>query len=520
MKPTVLLIFVGQYASGSRYHHYVSPLGIANVSAYLNQNNVFAKQVDLRLLSGFSELKKILLHYHPDIIGFSQLTTEADLLEPLIIYIKKVLPKSHLIVGGPHASVLPSETASIPGVEAAVYGEGELTALDLIQTIRSRKSIKNVLGIAYKNKLGKVITNPPRPFIKDLDALPYPDRELLSSGNYISESYDLFFPMKYPYANIFVSRGCPGMCTMCQPTIDKLFGRPFRFRSAKNVVEEIKILINKYQVKSIIFWDDTLTANRKWMDDFGNIVVSENLKFDWWCYSRVNYVNPDILAKVKKCGCKMICFGIESGSDRILKVINKGSTAQLNQQAINYCHQFGILANANMMIGMPTETLVDVQMSDRLLRQTRPDIVWASVLSPLPGTYLGDAYLRSDEFQVSSTHYNWNELIRAQTGKAKIKDTIDIKYIIKYQSKWHSTRFNPILLSKSYYLKACYNRLICHVHSRKYNRIFSEFLLGPLIESGRHMYWLAYYIWNYVLINRKTESFTQPFGEKRSKVLG
>lgn len=520
MKTKVLLIFVGQFVKKNRYHHYVSPLGIANISAYLNMHSIPTQQVDMRLLPNFSTLKKIILSIKPEVIGFSQLTTEADLIDDLVIKVKKILPKAKLIIGGPHPSVLPRESAAIPGIDAAVYGEGENTALELVQAFDKKLPLKNIKGIAFKNNKNKIIINPPQPFIKNLDTLPFPDRQLIHSGPYIKEAYDLFFPMSYPYANIFVSRGCPAMCTMCQPTIDKLFGRPFRFRSAPNVIAEIKQLINRYHVKSIIFWDDTLTANRKWMEEFCDIITRENLKFDWWCYSRVNYINPEVLKLVKKCGCKMICFGIESGSDRILKVINKGTDAKQNELAINLCHQNGILANANLMIGMPTETLDDVKMTDQLIARTQPDIVWASVLSPLPGTYLGDAFIRSDEFQRTAAHNNWSELIRAQTGKAKINNTIKIKYIIKYQSKWHSTRFNPRLLKRKFYKEACQNRILSHIQAKHVSRIFSEFIVGPLIELARQLYWIIYYYYNYELFPRPQSLHVEPLGPKRSKVLG
>lgn len=522
MKTKVVLIFVGQYTPPhkDRYHHYVSPLGIANISAYLNSHHIPTKQIDLRLLPDFDTLKKLLLKLNPKYIGFSQLTTEADLIDNLVLQVKEVLPKAKMIIGGPHPSVLPREAAAIPGIDAAVYGEGEKTAVELINAFENKVPLSKVKGITFKNKKGEVVMNPPQEFIKNLDVLPFPDREILHSGPYIKEAYDLFFPMSYPYANIFVSRGCPAMCTMCQPTIDKLFGRPFRFRSAPNVIREIKQLINKYHVKSIIFWDDTLTANRKWMEEFSSLIVKEKLHFDWWCYSRVNYINSEVMEMVKKCGCKMICFGIESGSDRMLKVINKGTDAKQNEYAINLCHQYGILANANLMIGMPTETIEDVMMTDNLIARSKPDIVWASVLSPLPGTYLGDAFMRSDEFQRTSAHNNWSELIRAQTGKAKINDTIDIKYIIRYQSKWHSTRFNPALITKKYYLKNCLNRINSHISSGNYSRIFSEFIGGPLIEIARHTYWLMYYYWNYQLFPQPQLLHVEPLGPKRSKVLG
>jgi radical SAM superfamily enzyme YgiQ (UPF0313 family) len=193
---------------------------------------------------------------------------------------------------------------------------------------------------------------------------------------------------------------------------------------------------------------------------------------------------------MKQSGCKMICFGIESGSQRILnQIMRKGTTVKQNIDAINLCHKNDILSNANVMIGSPTETIDDVKMTDKLLTLTKPDITWASVTSPLPGTYLGDE-AKKQGLLVNS---KWSDLTRGQIGKAKLKISITDKDVVKYQTKWHNTRFKPQFILKKYYLNACLRLLHNHIEQRHPERIFIDFVLGPIIEITRRLYWRYYF---------------------------
>lgn len=472
-----------------KFKHYVPPLGISLLSSFIQSKGHECCLLDMRLLSGLNELKQHIDVLSPQVVGLSILTSEMENARRAIDFIHQNYPKVKIVIGGPHATILPHEVAKITGVTAVVIGEGELTLLDLLKCFKKNFSLARVKGIVYfDNK--KVKINPPRKFIQNLNKLPFADRHIINSRGWNSKAYALFFPMTYPFTNLIVSRGCPGRCTMCQPTLDKIFGRPTRFRSPANVISEIKQMIKDYHIRSVIFWDDTLTANSKWLHQFCKLITKEKIQIDWWCYSRVNHINQGVIDLMKRAGCKMICFGIESGSQRVLNyVIKKGTTVQQNIDAIKLCHQNGILANANVMIGSPTETLEEVKMTDRLLSQTKPDIVWASVTSPAPGTYLGEQ-AKKEGLIVNS---KWDDFTRGQTGKYKIKVKLDIRDIVKYQTKWHQTRFNPRLLWKKYYLTACLRLILCHLQEFHPERIFFDFIFGPLIETSRRLYWRYFF---------------------------
>lgn len=443
----------------------------------------------MRLLSNNQELLEQINFFHPDAIGLSILTSEAETAEKTIQFINKNFPTAKIIVGGPHITVLPKSFVKIPGVFASVIGEGEQTILNLISAIETGSSLSPIRGIVYK-KGKKIVINLPSLPIHHLDNLPFADRSIYNSAGWNSHAHTLFFPMKYPLANIIVSRGCPGRCTMCQPTLDKIFGRPARFRSPHNVIAEIRQLIKQQHIQSLIFWDDTLTANISWLKQFCQLMNTNHIHLDWWCYSRVNNINQTVISLMKQAGCKMICFGIESGSQRVLnEVMRKGTTVKQNIQAINLCHRNGILVNANVMIGSPTETLNEVKMTDQLLSVTQPDITWASVTSPLPGTYLGDQAKREGLITVS----RWSELTRGQIGKLKMKTCLSNHDIVQYQTKWHQTRFRPSLIVKKYYLQACISLAICHLQQHHPERIISDFIFGPLIEIARRFYWRYFF---------------------------
>lgn len=468
-----------------KFKQYVPPLGISVLSAYIKQFKHKTRLIDLRLLRSWEEYKEQISLFKPEVIGFSVVTSDLEIVIEAINYVAQEFPKIKIIVGGPHATVLTQESAQIPHVYAAIYGEGEYALRDLLKTMASNGRLSKVRGVAYLTK-GKVKINPPQPFFKNLDELPFPDRSIYSSKGWETEAHELFFPMRYPFANMMVSRGCPGMCTFCQPTLDKIFGRPSRFRSPEKAIAEIKLLQKKYHVRSVIFWDDTLTANLPWLNKFCELIKKNNINIDWWCYSRVNNINQSVLDLMIGSGCKMICFGIESGSQRILnEIMHKGTTVAQNIKAIDLCHKNNILANANIMIGSPTETMEDLLLTDKLLSRTKPDIAWVSVTSPIAGTYL-DEEAKKKGWLVS---LKWSEYSRGQIGRLKVKSSITDKQMVYYHTKWHHPRFVPYLILNKPYFIACIRLIKCHLDEKKPDRIIADFIVGPIIEQARVNYW-------------------------------
>ncbi len=471
----VLLVHCMEFnrsASGRNRHSlYVPPLGICYIGAYLRKKGLDVKLLELSALDGWQEFIEILTKYDPRIVGLSAMTPSIESAYQAAEIVHRTITGAKVVIGGAHATVCPDSVISNPHVDFVIRGEGEITFFELCDALLNGSDLSQIDGVTYRQDNG-IRMNKPRAPIARLDDLPFPARDIIGTEGSHTYAYKLLFPMPYPYMNIISSRGCLARCNMCQPTLDMIFGKGIRHRSAMNVVEEMKMLKKEYSIRSAIFWDDTFTMDQQWLDEFCYILSESQLNISWWCYARVNTVHEAMLRKMKRSGCVMICFGIESGSQRILtEVLNKATTVEQNRKAIALCKKVGLLVNANVMIGSPTETLEEIKLTDRLLTETGPELVWAAVTSPLPGTYLGDDAIRNDMVLAE----DWSDYQRGQTGKPKMKTEAPWEAISYYQAKWHTTGFKWKFIPEPHYLRACIVRCLCHIKMRKFAAIYDDF---------------------------------------------
>lgn len=475
--PKILLVHcVGfnKFTRGKdKFFYYAFPLGIGYVAAYLRKNNYEVKLLELGMLSGWQDFIEILNDYNPRIVGLSAMTPEVNSAYQAAEIVKRTLRDVPVALGGPHATVCAEDAIANPHIDYAVRGEGEITFLELCNALLNSGDTSQVEGVVTgqaQDKRFRAIRAP----IAGLDDLPFPARDIAAAEDFHLQAYNLMFPMPYPYMNIMSSRGCLAHCKMCQPVLETMFGKGMRFRGPANVIEEIKSLKKTHKIRGVVFWDDTFTLNRPWLDEFCDRLINEHLNVSWWCYARVNTVREAMLKQMKKAGCVMICFGVESGSQRILtQVLNKGTTVEDNRKAIFLCKKTGILANANVMLGSPTETLDEIKLTDRLLKEADPELIWASVTTPIPGTALAEEAARGGLILAQS----WDEYSRGQSGKPKLKTEVDYKEIARYQGKWHRTGFQWRFIMEAHYLKLCLIRCLCHIRMGRFMRIYDDFVL-------------------------------------------
>jgi len=284
----------------------------------------------------------------------------------------------HLLIGmvGPHATVLPEEILKgCRALDFVARGEFDYTVAE----IAGGKDLSEMQGVSYARE-GKILHNPDRPPIRDMDALPsvldvY--RRDLNIRNYFI-GYLL-----HPYLSIYTGRGCPGRCTFClwPQTIG---GRVYRTRSVESVLEEMARAKKMFpEVKEFFFDDDTFTA-----DPLRAEKIAEGLKklgVTWSCSARAN-VPERTLRVMKDCGLRCIMVGVESGSDQILKNIGKGITTAQAHRFVKTCRELGILTHATFMVGLPGETRETIRQSIRFARELDPDTIQVSIASPYPGT--------------------------------------------------------------------------------------------------------------------------------------
>jgi radical SAM superfamily enzyme YgiQ (UPF0313 family) len=283
-----------------------------------------------------------------------------------------------VVVGGPHVNLFPEESISLPGVDFLVLGEGEETFKDLLDCIDDEPRLKKTPGLVYR-RLQETIHTGVRPALSDLDALPFPARDLVPYQKYSS-----LLAKRQPVTTIFTSRGCPFRCSFCdRPHL----GKKFRARSPLSVVDEMQECV-RMGINEFLVYDDTFTVNRRRVMEICGEISRRRLDIGFDVRSRVDTVDRDMLSALKRAGCQGIHYGVESGSERILKVLNKGIRISRVRDVFRETKKAGLPVLAYFMIGNPSETLEDIQETFRVMRGLKPDYVHMTVLTPFPGTQI------------------------------------------------------------------------------------------------------------------------------------
>lgn len=380
------------------------PTGVMSLAAYLRENDVPVKILDTNLIKTEEELKDEIKKNENDIMGISCMTPFLENSLNIVGYVKEIMPKTPVILGGPHPTVLPRETLKIRGVDYIVIGEGEITLLELIKTIEKGRSLAKVKGIGYKEG-GKIKITEPRPPIENLDELPMPARDLLPTFDYYCERFGIDYFTEPPATTMFTSRGCPFNCNFCQPTVHNLFGRKTRFRSPEKVVEEIIFLKKKYGINKIYFQDDTFTLDKQRVHNICRLIKENDLHLRWAINSRVNTVNRELIFAMKKAGCENISFGVESCSQKILNNMNKGTIVEQEIDAFRWCNEAKMFTVCNLMLGYPGETMETMNETRIGIRTLRPDRIDLHITFPEPGTVLYEQVVKSCIFKKDYMDY-------------------------------------------------------------------------------------------------------------------
>lgn len=393
------------------------PIGLAYLAAVLERAGYDVKIIDAPAISmNFKSLRYELSRLKPDVVGITATTPYIfDAIETAKIA-KMEIPDCVTILGGPHPTLMPVETLSNPYVDIVCIGEGEKTIVELANALEmyGMDKLSDIKGIAYKHD-GKPIINEPRPLIEDLDSLPFPARHLLPMNMYKA------FGKRIPIGSILTSRGCPFKCIFCASS--KIWGKKFRARSPRNVVDEIEEFISKYRSKYIEFIDDIFTLSKKRTIEICKEIKSRGLDIFWGCSSRVDTVTKEILAIMKSAGCFIIYFGVESGVQRILDKLAKGIKLEQIKKAFRWAKEVGIQTLASVMIGAPGESLEDIQRTLKFVKKLDPDFVQFSILTPYPGTEIYEE-LKKQGYELDNDWRNYSGTRPTIKGKDMDPDEI------------------------------------------------------------------------------------------------
>jgi anaerobic magnesium-protoporphyrin IX monomethyl ester cyclase len=310
------------------------------------------------------------------VVGVTSYTFNFSVAKKIIEEIKRIEPKTVTVLGGVHASALPEEILEdTPALDVIVVGEGELTFLELCRKILDGETVEDIRGLALR-KNGKVVVNPPRELIENLDDLPLPNREMLPFE-------------KYPVASVQTSRGCPYNCIFCN--INRFYGRRIRLRDPRKVAEECSLLIEKHKRDKIYFFGDAFTFKPDWVEELCDEILRRRLKFVWGCETRVDSVSLPLLRKMKRAGCSEVQYGIEYGDEKILKNLGKGFSLGEASDAVAWAKKAELFVGAFFIFNVPGEDEGTMENTFNLIQSVPVDAVEVNLLTPYPGTLLWDS---------------------------------------------------------------------------------------------------------------------------------
>ena len=374
------------------------PLGILYISAYLNEKGIDNKIFDTTF-SSKEQLKKYLIDQKPEYTAiYVNLMTKLNVLE-IINFIKSnnELAATKIILGGPETRYNADDFLN-HGADYIIIGEGEETFHKLILTLdqQSKKELKNLKSVAYIDDNGQTFFTEERSLIKNIDELPIPNR----AGINISD-YQNAWKQKHKQDAVSVStmRGCPYTCKWCSRAV---YGLTYRRRSPEKVVEELKIIKEKYNPDSIWFVDDVFTVSHKWLFEFNEELKKNNLKINYECITRADRMNEEVIAVLKESGCFRVWIGAESGSQRIIDAMDRRVKVEQVREMIKLSKIYGIETGTFIMLGYPGETEKDIEETISHLKNSNPDHFTITVAYPIKGTEL------FQEIEANQTEaFNW-----------------------------------------------------------------------------------------------------------------
>lgn len=460
------------------------PLGIAYVAAFLRYHGYDVEILDAigggvhkegdHWRYGFSqeELRRRILAAKADIVGITCLYSIAakGALEVASL-VKEIDNKIITVMGGAHPTVFPEETMKDSNVDFIILGEGEKSFLDLVRSIEQAASLQDLAVDGCVYRVGtEVRINPKKTFIDNLDKLPFPARDLLPMEFYLTNK-SLYFGLGLKRTCcISTSRGCPGNCSFCNMYLSH--GHGFRARSAENVFEEIKFLVDHYRVEEIFFIDDNFTFNKDRVLQICELILKNNLNIRWNTPNglHVNTLDEELLSIMKKAGCRNICIAIESGDEAVrTKVVGKNVLDEKIMEVAKICRKIKLPVIGFFIIGLPGENQTTFSNTVKLVKKLPLDMITASFALPFPGTRLYDECVRKG--YINKDNYNSRVLDLKYTSPVIETEAFDKKT----QNKWEKILYFEFI--KSHFFRLFFKTLFFQndlIKIQHISRFFSE----------------------------------------------
>jgi len=415
-----------RYGKFKEVGSYLPPLGLCYIAAVLEKQNI-----DVQIIDGLGEnlsiddICNMAKRYSPDYVGITIASIAYSCATVLAGTLKKELGDIPVIVGGPHVTIFREKALDSPHFDYGVIGEGEVTFLELIEALNKNQNVSRIDGILYK-KRNEIFKTSSRPFINNLDELPLPARHLLPPLTIYRPTAMVY--KKFPVTTMITSRGCPYNCIFC----NRIFGKYYRFNSAEYVVREMEILVKKFGIKEITFYEDNFPVNKKRVFKICALIKERQLNVRWSCSANVNTLNKEMLMAMKEAGCWLVSIGIESGNEEVLKFIRKDISPLKVKQVAQWASEIGIQLRGYFMIGHPIDTKKTIRQTIDFSKSLRLYTVNFCLQYLVPGSELYEiAPLYGEtcyDFTMVSGHPSKEDLPFVPKG-------LTTKYLLKIQGQ-------------------------------------------------------------------------------------
>lgn len=427
-----------------RHQLYLS-IGLAYLAAVLEKNGHEVTVIDCPASEiDLIQLKIKLSSAEPKLIGITSMTPTIQSAIQSAYAAKETCPDALVVLGGPHATFMDEQVLSEEkSIDIVVRGEGEQTLLDLTQNVSNHKKLNKIEGITYRNN-GNIVRTSNRAYIQNLDELPRPAYKYFPL-----EKYRLYGRRILP---IITSRGCPSQCSFC--TTSRIFGKAFRARSPQNVVDELEWLRDVHGADAFSFYDDTFTLDKTRALKICEEMKNRKIGIPWDCQTRVSTVSKELLSKMREANCQQVFFGVESGCQKILDAVNKGTTVEQNKAAIKMAKKAGLFVAVSVMVGYPGETPEMLKQTIDLVRNTEPDDAYICVATPYPGTELRNL--------IEKMGWNISNDWKRYDTTAPVFDNpnLSIEDVTKIRSSFYDSFYSPKYVLRHLFKRNFYSQVM------------------------------------------------------------
>ena len=450
------------YPPNAHSHPPFIPLGLAYLGAVAEQAGHSVTVIDCqgeRL--NYESFRQRIAGVPSDVVGVTSTTLLYNSAKTIMEVAKEVHPNAINMIGGSHVSFWDENALKeTKAFDLIVRKEGELTFLELLDRIQANKGFEDVLGTTVRTKNG-IQRNEDRPFLHDLDSLPSPAYHLLPLDSYHRMGKTIF--------PIVTSRGCVQWCDFCSTV--RMFGRGYRVRSPKKVVDDMEMLHGKYGESQFTFYDDAFTINRNHTLEMCADIKARKLDVEWDCETRVDAVDKELLEKMRDAGCITIWFGVESGSEKILDKMHKKINREQVREAFKMAQKVGMMTIASAVIGFPGETEETAWETINFINSLNPDDIGCYIATPYPGTPMYEEVIKNGWLRVTDfnkydtatptfeTPYLSMDRLREIKYKAHQKFYLRPRYVLKMMRKGGTYGRSGLKTSAAYALRAMHVKL-------------------------------------------------------------